>query len=590
MKIRWLLIVPFLFFLLASCQSNSNVPAEKNSATGQPVVTQAATQAPKGKGSFDVPGNPIDVSLTLDGAGVSQLISSSKGGSLSVSTADGTKYTLTVPAKALLVDTEIKLIPISVISGLPFSGGLVKAVKLEPNGLTFDQFVTLKVETTQSIALEKQILFGFEADGEDLHLAPPGADPKAVEIRLLHFSGAGVAEGTSEAKAAVYKRMADRVEARLTNETSKYLQDLRDGKVSDLTGLQAYFDEYYNSVVVPRLKAAAAASGSCADGTKALQTYLGWSRQLQLLGVPTTKDKGQNVLAEYGPIIAKKCFDAEFDRCANQHLVAGMVPALLSFERQGELLGTLNAAEPANASKDWVEAKAYGDALMRKCFQWDLEFSSAGNFTVAPDGYDSSVSAKIPIRVEGAGLPLDITLTGKSALINKSFTFHSKTDNCEITSNRGGGEFQVAALTWMTTMKADPDGTQRFYVKDFQLAHFPGNTSENITIQCWNPDPPHEKYPEMRTPPSPMWTATFIVNHYKEITSGNKDSAPPAISLDELMAGAVPAGASGQTFLAQDWKVNAAEVMGNKTWQGNSDLDAQVFEGGEFRLIHRPQK
>jgi len=370
------------------------------------------------------------------------------------------------------------------------------------------------------------------------------------------------------------------------------LQDLRAGKSSDPSGLQAYFDEYYNSVVVPRMKAAAAASGTCADGTKALETYLGWSRQLQLLGLPTTKDKGQNVLTEYAPIVAKKCFDEEFDRCANQHLIAGMIPALLGYERQGEVLGTLNSAEPETSNKAWVEARDYGISLMRKCFQWDLEFSSAGNFTDGTDGYDSSVSAKIPIRIEGDGTTFSITLTGKSALVNDSFSFNMNPppDSCDLTSNRGGGEFQVMALTWESELKEDPDGAKHFYVKDFQLSYYPGDTSENITVQCWNPDPPHEKYPEIRTPPAPLWTGTYIMNHYKEVTSGNEDGQPPKpFSIDDLMGGAAPAGASAKAYLTQYWNVNAAEIMATKVWQGNSDLDSQVFESGEFKLVHRPQ-
>jgi hypothetical protein len=268
-----------------------------------------------------------------------------------------------------------------------------------------------------------------------------------------------------------------------------------------------------------------------------------------------------------------------------------MVPAILAFERQGEVLGTLNSAEPAKSNKDWADAKGYGESLMRKCFQWDLEFSSAGKFIDGSDGYDSSVSAKVPIRVEAGGTVVDVTLTGKSALLNESFTFRVKVDNCDLTNYRGGGEFKVDALTWDTLMKADPDGTPRYYVKDFKLSYFPGNTSEYFIMQCWNPDPPHEKYPPFNYPPTGMWTATYVMTHYKESASGAEGGQPPqAISLDDLMAGAAPSGTKAQSFLAQNWKVNAAEIMGNKVWQGPSDLDSSVIEGGEFKLVHKPQR
>jgi hypothetical protein len=60
--------------------------------------------------------------------------------------------------------------------------------------------------------------------------------------------------------------------------------------------------------------------------------------------------------------------------------------------------------------------------------------------------------------------------------------------------------------------------------------------------------------------------------------------------MDDLIGGFAPSGASGQSFLTKDWKVNAAETMANKVWQGTSDMDSSVFEGGEFRLVHKPQR
>jgi hypothetical protein len=223
----------------------------------------------------------------------------------------------------------------------------------------------------------------------------------------------------------------------------------------------------------------------------------------------------------------KKCFDAEFDRCANQHLIAGMLPALLSFERQGQVLGLLGTDDPAASNIDWVEAKDYGTALMRKCFHWDLEFSSAGKFVDGADGYDSSVRAKIPIQVEGSGNAYDVTLTGKSALINESYTFKVQMDDCNVISNRGDGEFQVMALTWENEIKEDPDGTPRFYVKDFKLSYFPGRTSETSTFKCWDPGPPRVDYPDVNIPPAGIWTATYVIHHYKEMNSGNGDGQPP---------------------------------------------------------------
>ena len=545
-----------------------------NLAMGMLLITQLACQfitglgGGGGSGYYSQPGNPIDVTITLDNTNVTEVVSATDGGEMSVTGSDGSRYTLSIPPDALSADTEISMTPISTISGLPFSGGLGGAVKLEPSGLGFFDFVTLTIEPANPIPLENQILFGFEENGEDLHLAIPGADYSKIQIRLLHFSGAGVGNGISAEKAGVMQRAADRAEVRITNQVAEHLQNQRNGQNSDPSVVAEASMEFYNSVVVPRLKAAASASGTCADAKKALQTYLAWERQRQLLGVAGEDDTFGEVVGDFIPIVAKKCFDEEFDRCANKHMIGGMLPALLQFERTGQLLGI--------DSKAWAEARAYGEALIRKCFQWELEFESAGTFEYEGGGYDSRVKAKVPIRMEGETLTLK--LNGKSALINVDFTF--KVPGCSVTSNRGGGEFVVASLSWETVLRKDSDGENRFFIKDFFLKYDPGKTSESMTITC-------EDQPTLTLGPAPMWMALFAVTHYKEAdASGGETAINPA----SILAGGIPADAQMPSYFAKNWTVYEAELMATKEWQGTSDLEPAVFEGGEFRLYHRPQK
>ncbi len=576
MKLPRLVILSIVLLTTMACQLFSNLQAKP----GSPIE--------KGQsGLFDAPANPVNVTLQLENTSVTQMIPA-QGGTLTATGTDGTRYTLTIPEGALLVDTEISMTPVSAVDGLPFSGGLGGAVKLEPSGLTFDQFVTLKIEPVKSIPLDQQVLFGFDQDGKDLHLALPGADSQAVEIRMLHFSGAGLAEGTSDEKAAVYKRMADRVETRLTNELANYLQGLRAGAEPDPAALDAIFEEYYNSVVLSRLKAASAASGTCADAQKAMQTYLEWARQLSLLGGEERVAKAKNVIAEFGPTAAKKCFDEEYKRCALQHQIAGMIPMLLSFERQGELLGALSPSDPGQEDKDWADARTYGRELAVKCFQWDLVFTSSGKFRTGSDGFDSSVKAKIPIRVEGGADNLfNLKLTGTSALINENFELIDTFDDCDVTNHPGGGEFTVEAFGWEPELRQDSDGVARFYVKDFILKYYPGNTSESITMVCW--DNEGKKYPPVNIPPSPWWTGTYVMTHYKDTRSAAEGQPPAAINMDDLMSGASPSMNTGETYVAKEWTVTPAQTIGVKEWDLVSDLDGGVSETGEFQLIHTPQ-
>jgi hypothetical protein len=266
-----------------------------------------------------------------------------------------------------------------------------------------------------------------------------------------------------------------------------------------------------------------------------------------------------------------------------------MIPTLLSFERNGQLLGALNPSEPATENPGWAEARAYGSQLAEQCFRWDLKFSSAGNFTDGADGYDSTVSAKVPVRLEGgAANLLDIKIKGKSALINDSFIWKDTYDDCDVIMHRGGGEFVVMALAWEPELRTGPDGTPRFFVKDFSLQYFPGNTQEFIDLDCWDDQGKH--YPLATVPAAPLWTGIYMMTHFKEMSTGEGSQPSQPMTLDEVMSGASPAMSSGGGFMMKQWKVMPATTMATKTWQGTSEFDMQVFEGGEFELIHTPQR
>jgi hypothetical protein len=503
---------------------------------------------------------------------------------MTVAGSDGTRYTLTIPARALVMDTEISMTPIAAIPDLPFSGGLGGAVKLEPSGLDFYDFVTLTIEPASPIPLENQILFGFEEDGEDLHLAIPGDDPSKIQIRLIHFSGAGVGNGISAEKAGVMQRMADRAEVRITSQMGEYLQKQRQGEALDSAEMLEYMKEFYNSVIVPRLKAAMSESATCADGRKAIQTYLGFERQRQLLGTsPEGEDALEKLASQVLPIVGKKCLDEEFDRCTNKHQIPGIIVMLLEMERQAQLLGISGSTSSEPAAGSYTKLQAYGEELLQKCWQWDLEFESAGSFD-AGDGmsYDSRVKSKIHLKTE---LPLLLSLVvhGSSALINEDFTF--RLTDCDVTPARGGGEFVVNTLSWVTDTRKRSDGETEFFIKDFILKYFPGNTSESASVYCpskygWD-DPT-----SFNIPSGPWWTSIFITTHIKEASGSESQTVDPRSMLEK----GIPLSTGEMEFLAANWTVYEAELMGTKEWSGGSDLESGVFEGGEFRLYHHPQK
>ncbi len=113
------------------------------------------------------------------------------GGELTLVSADGSVYTLEVPAGALLADTEISMTTINTLVGGPVESK-VYGVQLEPSGLAFDKFLTLTIQPAEEIPLEEQFMFKYEGSGENLHHALVDPNTEEIRIKLLSFSGGGV--------------------------------------------------------------------------------------------------------------------------------------------------------------------------------------------------------------------------------------------------------------------------------------------------------------------------------------------------------------------------------------------------------------
>ena len=569
------------------------------------------------------------VSLTLDTPKASSAVVPPSGGTLTAEGSDGTRYTLTIPEGALLVDTEITMTPVSSIADFPFSGGLGGAVKLEPDGLFFYEDAILTIEPAKEIPVENQVFFGFDAESQGLYLAMPVVDSAAIQIRLQHFSGAGVGNGVSAEVAKALDRIADRNEARLQSEIGQYLSEERarqiQGQDSDPELSNKILDamkSYLNDVVKPRLKAALSGSATCEQGRRAIQTYLGYERQRQLLGVtgPDT-DPGVN-FTDILEMIGRKCLDQAYQECQEQHVIHKIIPAWLGYERQRQLLGI---TEDNSLGE-------YGKQLVEKCLRFDLRFESAAQF----EGYEGNgaiqtrVTADVPIRFTFEG-DTSARIDGQGPLVNESFSI-VMTDEyghvCAIDNHPGGGEFSAYALVPIVKSQGESS-----LVTDLELAYDPGNSSETYKATCerkppdqYSPKPPPEV---ISPPPSIYWTAIYRVLHMNEADTSGRYSAPiagveaPAASpgagmpplpdlsdpaavqafAEQLQAsmGQNPSGmAEGQmptfmisantmggAFIARNWSISGGELFATLEWN-RSDAGLGVLETGTFKLYHRP--
>ena len=100
---------------------------------------------------------------------------------VSLTAADGSKFTLDVPANAVEADTTITMTAVKSLDGAPLANNTPTAVQLEPSGLVLKEMATLTVVPANKIPPKEQIIFSYERDGRDYHLAV--IDPEVKRSR-----------------------------------------------------------------------------------------------------------------------------------------------------------------------------------------------------------------------------------------------------------------------------------------------------------------------------------------------------------------------------------------------------------------------
>ena len=118
------------------------------------------------------------------------------GGEVTAAGADGTRYTLKVPAGALAETKKISVTPVKRFGGLPFSGAALGA-ELTPNGLNFATPATLTITSKRRLS-KRLVGFDYTNRGRVLDVQPPSGSGRTRVLRIEHFSTGAVA-GSSPA-------------------------------------------------------------------------------------------------------------------------------------------------------------------------------------------------------------------------------------------------------------------------------------------------------------------------------------------------------------------------------------------------------
>ena len=242
--------------------------------------TLLAAAAPLGAGGCATEGGGIEqgpfVSPEVDPERHASALIGPDGGSVEVSGADGTEYRLTIPADALIKETEIALTPVVRIDDLPMSGGLVAGVHFEPSGLELLKAATLTVTLPSAPSLDDGALltgFVYDGEGDNLALALPDADGGSFTLPIRHFSGGGAGAATpSDLQTAFAPGTADAFLAEISAAID----------AGDRAAIESGLRSWYQARVRPALQAAVSNDTAL---ERALSEYGRWQDAFAMLGV-----------------------------------------------------------------------------------------------------------------------------------------------------------------------------------------------------------------------------------------------------------------------------------------------------------------
>ncbi|MEX2144214.1 MAG: hypothetical protein WD740_06435, partial [Anaerolineales bacterium] len=316
-----------LILLLAACGSDEQTEQTPSSATAQ--SEQAA------------PVDPINVAVTLDQANAVSEVIPITGGSLTATGVDGTTYTLEIPGDALIYETKITMTPAQ-FSGLPVGFAPGPGVQLEPTGLSLFNFATLTIIPAYEIPIDQQVLFGSEANGQNLSLALPEIDSSEIKILLLHFSEYLVGTGSLDnidlaltiQGSAVVEGLHNRIAELTQRERQRQAVEGRKPLAPDYwTEMAKLFQEYYDNFVKGYLDQA---GESCSKGSQAISIYAHYTKLMRKVGLPD-----HIVEIDLLALVEKVeglCLKEEYQLCVQEHIVHRIIPVLLGIERKMQLV------------------------------------------------------------------------------------------------------------------------------------------------------------------------------------------------------------------------------------------------------------
>jgi hypothetical protein len=286
------------------------------------------------------------------------------------------------------------------------------------------------------VARNQEVTFGYRGTGEELFLYPPVLG-SGLAMKILHFSGYGVAKGTTAEQSKQQLRLPTRAEDRFSQKLQAPVAKRRRGASAAALGaaatptdLDRVFREAYNRDIKPKLQILRT---NCEQGKAIASTALNWARSVELMGY------GGDYAAEIADIQDAlldglvNCYDQAHRKCVDNN-DPSQVTALLSYARSLSLLG----------GEDRIDLDK-----IERCVRFELQFESVIDVDQGPPGACAlhsrhhHVRARVPLRMDDL-----LAIKGSAPLDYLDAFGTGSCDDCALSiAGRVGSEFTVESLS-----------------------------------------------------------------------------------------------------------------------------------------------
>jgi len=426
-------------FLPQSINNGEEQPSiESENETGEVVSVQEGEESggeTSSEVSPDIPeANPLSLSISLNQALAVEAEIGPEGGTIEVTTDDGTLFKLEIPAGALISPEIIRMIPISSIDGLPVESGQGVGVRLEPTGMVFFSPATLTIEQSEPDDGTVPLGFGTMSEGDDFHLQLSQSEGNESRLFLFHFSNYGVMRARQEEIGRLNDLYSPSTAQNYAIDQTMVIIELVDDPEAQLDAYERILRQWYNNSLITRIENAAVFDDRL---EAAVGEYLAWQNMIETFDLVFAFEGqlAERLTSEIEEALdgLAAAFNTAIDRAYTRCLQDSEPEEAFRMHRYGLTASYLELW--GRAGLDESEAKR----KLQSCFSF--EFVLRSKVEGSADGREkvSQVLARIPLKYDNV---TDFD-TGGAIIVNKgSLDFEINTispmhPNCQLSGKSG---------------------------------------------------------------------------------------------------------------------------------------------------------